>query len=628
MKLYNPLHCHSMYSLMDGLSKPAQIADRCLEIGATACALTDHGNIAGAIKFHKAMKNAGIKPILGCEIYLSDNNANDQSKENKHLSHFIVLAKNLQGWKKLISLVSESNRPDFYYHKPRLDVESLYQFADSKDLIGIVGHLGSLLADKLVEQDRIVSDWKNIGVSVIEKLTDIFGKNNLFLEAQLMDKNNTPVQQQLTEAIRELGKLTNTKIICTPDAHYVRKEDAVDQRILLCNNLKTTMQEVGRKINNNQPVPLGCFFTSDNFHILSQEEINALHTEEEIENTLLVSDMCEDYDISSRPKLPPFDCKPNPDEFLRQLCRDGWRDKILNIVPKDQQQSYVDRIKYELDILQGANLSSYFLIVQDIVNYVRTAGWLPGPGRGSAAGCLVSYLIGITNIDPIKYNLLFDRFYNSGRNTSDRVSMPDIDVDVPIEKREKVIDYIKQKYGENQVSQMVTFNTIKGRGALKDVLRVYGNISFDEMNKITKNIPDEAKIADELQDMKEETGEASIIQWALENQSEKLKEWCYLDEKNQLQGPLAKRFEQAIRLEGTKVNQSKHAAGVVIADTNLSAICPMIYDTKSKTKIAGMEMEDLETIGIVKFDILGVAMLDKIMFISDYLKQGEINEVS
>jgi DNA polymerase-3 subunit alpha len=627
MKKYNPLHCHSMYSLLDGLSKPSQIADRCLEIGATACALTDHGNIAGSIKFHKAMTKAGIKPILGCEIYLCDGDATQKSKENKELSHFLILAKNLKGWQRLIGLVSESNRPDFYYHKPRLDLKSLRGFCDG-NLIGMCGHLGSWLADKICIDGKIISDWKNVGTNTINELQEIFGKENLFLEAQLMDRINTPIQNELTDVIRELGKITQVKIACTPDAHYVRQEDAADQRILLCNNLKTTMPEISRKINNNQDIPMGCFFTSDNFHILSQEEINELHTEEEIENTILISDMCEEYDITSRPRLPPFQCDPNPDEYLRQLCRNGWRDKIANNIDKDSQQAYLDRIKYELDILQGAGLSSYFLIVQDIVNYVRNNEWLPGPGRGSAAGCLVSYLIGITNIDPIKYSLLFDRFYNSGRNTADRVSMPDIDVDVPIEKREDIISYIKNKYGHQQVSQMVTFNTIKGRGALKDVLRVYGNISFEEMNRITKNIPDEAKIADELQEMKEETGEASIIRWALENQSEKLKEWCFIDENDQLQGPLAKRFEQAIRLEGTKVNQSKHAAGVVIADSDLSYICPTVYDTKTQTKIAGMEMEDLESIGVVKFDILGVAMLDKIMFISDYLKQGVTDEIS
>ena len=243
--------------------------------------------------------------------------------------------------------------------------------------------------------------------------------------------------------------------------------------------------------------------------------------------------------------------------------------------------------------------------------------------HNSAAGCLVSYLIGITNIDPIKYNLMFDRFYNSGRNTKDRISMPDIDVDVPINKRENIIQYIKNKYGEDKVSQMITFNTIKGRGALKDVLRVYGNISFDEMNKITKNIPDEAKIADELQEMKEETGEASIIRWALENNADGLKDYCYIDSNNTLNGPLAKRFEQAIRLEGTRSNQSKHAAGIAISASPLKDICPMIYDSKNEQMIAGMEMQDLESLGIIKFDILGVAMLDKIMTIQDLLKEGE-----
>ncbi|NBX98121.1 hypothetical protein EBZ38_11070 [bacterium] len=204
-----------------------------------------------------------------------------------------------------------------------------------------------------------------------------------------------------------------------------------------------------------------------------------------------------------------------------------------------------------------------------------------------------------------------------------RISMPDIDVDVPIDKRENVIEYIKKRYGADKVSQMVTFNTMKGRAALKDVLRAYGNVSFEEMNKITKHIPDEAKIADELQEMKEETGEASIIRWALENRSEDLKEWCYIDENDQLQGPLAKRFEQAIRLEGTKTNQSKHAAGIAVSSESLDQSCPMIYDSKNDKPIAGMEMQDLENIGVIKFDILGVAMLDKIMYIQDLLSLSQ-----
>jgi len=626
MKTYIPLHVHSHFSLLDGLSKPEQIADRCHEIGAKSCALTDHGNIAGSVQFFTSMKKKNIKPILGCEIYVCKDDPKNKVKENSKLSHFLVLAKNLRGWQNLIRLISVSNSPESFYRKPRIDLNGLKNVC-GPDLIGICGHLGSVLADRIVLNDTIIDDWKKIGLNCISELKEIFG-DNLFLEAQLMDKINNPIQETLTEKIRELGLASNTKVICTPDAHYCRKEDAVDQRVLLCNNLKTTFQNIQSKMDSDQEVGMSCFFTSDNFHILSQEEINNLHTEEEIENTQYVDSLCEEYDITHKPMLPMFKCPSNYDdaEYLRQLCRDGWKEKIANSIAKENQSEYVDRIKYELDVLQGAGLSSYFLIVQDIVNYVKANNWLPGPGRGSAAGCLVSYLIGITSIDPIKYNLIFDRFYNAGRNTKDRVSMPDIDVDVPINKRENIITYIKQKYGFDKVSQMITFNTMKGRGALKDVLRVYGNISFDEMNKITKYIPDEAKIADELQEMKEEYGEASIIQWALENNADNLKDWCYLDKDTQeLKGPLAKRFEQAIRLEGTKSNQSKHAAGVVIAEKQLETICPMVYDSKNEQLIAGMEMQDLESIGIIKFDILGIAMLDKIMTIKDLLKTGGKN---
>lgn len=614
----------AMYSLLDGLSQPRTIAERCQEIGATSCALTDHGNIAGAVKFYTEMKKKGIKPILGCEVYLCDQDPKIKTKENKDLTHFVILAKNYEGWKSLIRIVSESNQPDHFYHKPRLDINTLAQYCNN-NIIGFCGHAGSYLADRITNNNQLIGDWRNVGIDQIGKLKDVFGKENFFLEAQLMDSVNSPIQTLLTGVMRDLAKITNTKIISTPDAHYCRKEDAVDQRVLLCNNLKTTFPEISRKISNDEEVPLGCFFTSDNFHILSPEEMGHFHTEEEMENTKIVDELCENYNILDKPHLPPFPCPDgaNPDEYLRQLCRNGWRDKIANNIDKDIQEDYVNRIKYELEVLQGADLSSYFLIVQDIVNYVRKNNWLPGPGRGSAAGCLVSYLIGITSIDPIKYGLLFDRFYNAGRNSKDHISMPDIDVDVPINKRENVIEYIKQCYGADKVSQMITFNTIKGRGAIKDVLRVYGNISFDEMNKITKSIPDEAKIADDLQEMKEETGEASIIRWALENEPDKLKEWCYIDEKNELQGPLAKRFEQAIRLEGTKSNQSKHAAGIAISSKPLNTLCPMVYDSKNDQLIAGMEMQDLEALGIIKFDILGVAMLDKIMTIQDILSKGD-----
>ena len=624
MKKYIPLHVHTHYSLLDGLSKPSDIVKRCQNIGVSSCAITDHGSISGTVQFYSKLKQNGIKPILGCELYVPQKDSKEKNRENGKLDHLVVLAKNLAGWKTLIKIVSESNNPERYYHKPRIDIDTLGDLLDG-NLVAITGHLGSTLARQIIPGDKINDDWKKKGQDHISKLTNAFGTGNVFLEAQLIDKEMNPSQVELTDCIRTLGGLMVTKVICTPDAHYAKQSDAVDQRILLCNNMKITLSKINHKLQNGQDVPLSCFFNSDKYYIPSPEEMAELHTQEEIENTIYVDSMCEEYDILSQPILPPFNYpdKYNSDsDFLRDLCRSGWRHNKLNSLSQEDQDKYVKRLKYEFDVLHGAGLSSYFLIVQDIVNHIKENKWLPGPGRGSAAGCLVSYLLGITAIDPMQYGLIFDRFYNAGRNTKDRVSMPDIDIDVPIDKREHIIEYIKSTYGNDKVSQMLTFNTMKGRGALKDVLRAYGNLAFEDMNKITKNIPDEAKISDELQEMKKEYGEASIIKWALENRSNDLKEWCHLDEEGKLNGPLAKRFEQAIRLEGTKTNQSKHAAGVVIAPEALTNICPMVYDTKNKNLIAGMEMQDLENIGVIKFDILGVAVLDKIMNISDMLKQG------
>jgi DNA polymerase-3 subunit alpha len=367
---------------LDGLSKPEQIAERCKEIGASACALTDHGNIAGAVKFYTVLKENGIKPILGCELYICKDDPKIKTKENKELSHFIILAKNHAGWMDLIKIVSESNKPEHHYHKPRLDFNSI-ESLNSGNLVGITGHLGSSLADELLNELVLKDNWLELGKKHVTYLRNIFN-DNLYLEAQLIDKENLPVQEILTKAIRDIGKETGTKVICTPDAHYCRKEDSVDQRILLCNNLKTTFTEISRKISNDEDIPLSCFFTSENYHIPSQEEIKDIHTAEEIANTIYVANDIEEYDILIKPKLPPFKCPNNTSdvEYLRELCRQGWKKRIANNVSKEQHQVYIDRIKYELDVLQGAGLSSYFLIVQDIVDYVRKNSWLPGPGRG------------------------------------------------------------------------------------------------------------------------------------------------------------------------------------------------------------------------------------------------------
>ena len=638
MTIWTPLHSHTHYSLLDGLSKPHQVAERCESLGYDACAITDHGTISGAVSFVRAMQKKNIKPILGCEFYLCEQDPCLKDKENRQLSHLVVLAKNFDGWRKLIEATSASNDEEVFYHKPRLDLNTLAEYCDG-NLISFSGHLGSQLADiifldhkaayrsKTYEEAKsfIDPDWVSKTTQLAEKYRDIFGKDNFFLEIQLIDQDMSPSQTITAEALRYVSKQTGIPCIATADSHYPSMEDAVDQRVLLCSAMRTTLKQVQQKLDNHEDVGLGGFFKSNRYHIPSQEEIAAINSEAEIANTRLVADMCEEYNILGKPMLPRFPC-PNEmseDEYLRHLCREGWKNKLqVTGVVSDpsKSNSYAERIKQELSVIQGANLSGYFLIVQDIVNQVKENGWLPGPGRGSAAGCLISYLIGITKVDPIQHGLIFERFYNAGRNTDDRVSLPDIDIDVPTAKRESVINYMKESYGKEQVGQMITFGRMQGRTALKEVLRVHDSCSYAEMNEITKNIPSEAEISDQLQDMEN----PSIIRWALINQPNELKDWCTVNDDGSLGGDLGKLFEQAIRLEGTYKSQGKHAAGVVISSENLNEVCPMVREKRGSDKIAGLEMEDLESMGHVKFDILGISFLDKIMGVSDQLETGTI----
>jgi DNA polymerase III subunit alpha len=635
---YFPLVCHTHYSLLKGLSKPKDLVKRVKELGLEGCAMTDFSTLAGAVVFIKEFTANGLKPILGCKIPI---------ETEFGLSFATVIAKNTEGWKTLVRLSSESNSPENYAKQARLPISRFKEIAD-KNIIIIEGHIGSSLSKAMFDHDFSSSDapfdceeyeesksyvhpeWVSRCSSLIKDYCESIGKENVFLTVSLQDESNRPCQRVLAEGIRYLSKKTECRPVATNDSRYCAREDSDDHRILLCNLLRTTLPEIKSRMSNvssSRKNPYKHFFKSSNYHIPSPEEMLGVHTKEEIDNTNLISSMCEEYNILRAPILPEFEC-PNletPDEHLRSLCREGWKQKIEQFISEEKQQVYVDRINSELEVLQSSGLSSYFLIVADIINEIRLNRWLPGPGRGSAAGCLVSYLIGITSIDPIKYGLIFERFYNAGRNSEGRVSMPDIDMDVPVSKRDEIIEYIKDKYGEDKVAQMITFQTMMGRSAMKDVLRTHGDVSFEEMNLITQNIPDKADIADDLQHMQESTGKSSIIRWALENRADKLRDWCHIDEDGRLQGKMAKRFEQAIRLEGTKRTQSKHAAGVIISPQPLNEICPMILDSTTKKTVAGMEMQDMEDIGMIKFDVLGVAMLDKIMGIRDILKEGVVN---
>jgi DNA polymerase-3 subunit alpha len=617
---YVPLHVHSEYSLLDGLSQTSQISRRLEDIETDTCALTDHGTVSGAVDFSKTLGSASQKPILGCEFYLCMGDASEQSPENRDLVHQVVIAKNLQGWKDLLRLVSQSNRTDQFYYKPRIDFDQLKAVAANGNLISFSGHLGSYLGNAALENsdDRFLSN-------AALKLQDMFGRGNFFIEIQLIDSQNNEGARIAAERLREIAVQTGIPPVATPDAHYPTREAAEDQRVLLCTSLKKTIGQVHRELKEGKSRSLKSFFSSDNYHIPSYEEMSQFHTEEELQNTIVIANMCESYDILGAPNPPTFSCPANYEaqSYLRHLCKIGWSQKMQHIEKNGADfNRYGDRVQKELQVFEEAGLSGYFLIVQDILQFCRKEGYLTGPGRGSAAGCMVSYLIGITQIDPLRHNLVFERFYNAGRNTSGRISMPDIDIDVPKVAREKVISYMKQKYGKDNVAQIVTYQTLQGRSGLKRVMQARGNISFAEQNDITKHIMDESKIADELQDMKEELGESSLILWALKNRKQQLKDWCEIGEDGKLEGKMSRVFEQAIRLEGTKIIQSKHAAGVVVSPSSISETCPMIKPAnKGETDLlAGFEGPSCEDVGLLKLDVLGIRMLDKIMEVPDILR--------
>ena len=395
-------------------------------------------------------------------------------------------------------------------------------------------------------------------------------------------------------------------------SYYADSKQAGLHRVLLCSALKTTLPKIQKQLRKNElDKNVSQYFTNDD------KCVQPIAITKELQH---VYEVCEDYDILSPPMLPKFDC-PNglsEEEYLKVLAREGWKRHLIDtgkVKKPEDKQKYLDRFNTELQVIKDTNLFGYFLIVQDIIRYVNDSGWMSGPGRGSAAGRLISYLIGITQIDPVEYDLLFERFYNAGRNVDGHVSLPDIDMDVPGKKRDDVIDYLKGKYGKDHVSQMITFGRLQGRSAIKEVLRVNDACSFGEMNAITKSIPNEAEISDQLVEMDDE--DRSIIRWTLLNRADELRDFCHILENGKLEGDYAQYFQQAINIEGTFKTQGKHAAGVVISKEPLHTVCPMVKQKGSTEKIAGLEMADLEALGHVKFDVLGINLLDKLMKIKE-----------
>lgn len=643
---------------MDGLSKPHEIAQRLVELGYGGAAVTDHGNLSGAPAFAKAIKDAcrcshqkvlhqsgacskcgcgkfesaGLKPILGEEFYVPRKDASVKGKENWELAHLCVLAKNQEGWKNLIRASSASYLPEFFYRKPRLDLERLAVFGQGQFIV-FSGHMGSDLANVIFEDYRkaygartyeearslVRKDWREAVTNEVVRYQTLFGAENFYLEIQLIDWENLPASLVVGRILRDVGKKLGVKRVATADSHYVWQDQAPDHRVLLCSAMDTTLQEVKRRLENDEDVGLAAFFRSNRYHIPSLDEMKEIHEPDELACSLEIAERCESYEIGGAPLLPKFDCPDGltPEAYMKKICVGGWKKLIEPIVKRDEakRKVYADRVRYELDVLNGAGLAPYFLIVWDYIRYTyEELKSRTGFGRGSGAGCLASYLMGITRkADPVKYDLWFERFYNAGRNSPGRVALPDIDTDFRTSDRDAVIAYARRKYGDANVAQMRTFSRMQGRGALKDVLRVHGACSPQDMNLITAPIPDESEISDDLQGMLEETGESSIIRWALLHNGEALKEWCVLKEDGSLDGPYAPFFGQAMRLEGTYRHGSRHPSGVIISPVPIADVCPMVWDKSSEQMIVGVDMKQAELLGLVKFDILGVRVLDKLM---------------
>lgn len=592
---------------MHSTSRSNDIASICKKQGWGYAGITDMSSVSGCVNFIKSCKSQDIIPIIGSELILDNG------------SRITLICKNNNAWTSLLKIISIANSPENFNETPRIPFDDLIQNINCENFICIDGYVGSLLFSKVMTSNECIFDTLDdegitnclvenhlqIAKDHVKQMRNIF--ESYFLEINNIDHESYPVTKVMSSIVKSLDT-----DITIPDtsSFYPERKDAVDHRVLICTKLKTTMKKLDQKIAEKKDLESLKFIRSSNHYIKSFDFLQDNYDNISVENISNIPNLIDKIDILSKPKLPAFKTPDatSEDEYLKQLCRNGWRKLIMDRVDPSKFDAYKDRVLKELEVIKKANLAGYFLIVQDYVNHFRDLGCLVGPARGSGGGSLVCYLTGITLIDPIEYGLLFERFYNEGRNTEDHVSLPDIDVDFPPDYRDDVIQYLKDKYGESRVCQMLTFGKLAGRSIIKEVLRVNESCGFEQMNQITDKIPNEAAISDLLEEMEN----PSVIRWALENDKNALIDYCWIDDDGKLQGEYAKAFEQAMRMEGIFKTQGKHAAGVVIASDDLQEICPMVKSSRSSEQIAGMEMGDLEAIGCVKFDILGVNLLKKI----------------
>ncbi len=567
------LHLHSEYSLLDGSTRINLLPKRVKELGMDAVALTDHGNMYGAIAFYKACKDQGVKPILGCEVYVSEKDMTIKDKTNKRF-HLILLAENNQGFKNIMKIVSLAF-VDGYYYKPRVDKEVLKKY--SKGIIATSACLGGEVQRFILDRDL------DAAKAAALEYREIFGENNFFLELQ---DHGMPEQARVNRELIKISEELNFPLTVSNDVHYLDRDDAKSHDVLLC-------IQTGKTINEENRMK----FPSDEFYLKSPDEMAALFPENKdaLENTIKIANRCN-VDIKFHEQhLPEFTVPEGytHEDYLKKLATEGMYNRYENVT-----DDIKERFDFEFNTIKNMGFVDYFLIVWDFIRYARKHEIQVGPGRGSAAGSIVSYCLGITDVDPLKFNLLFERFLNP-----ERVSMPDIDIDFCYERREEVIEYVNRKYGESHVAQIVTFGTMAARNAIRDVGRAL-DMSYAKVDYIAKQVPQALNMT---------------LEKALEI-SETFKGIYDSEEESRLL------IDMALKLEGLPRHTSTHAAGVVISKDELTEYVPLTRN--DKIIATQFNMIELEELGLLKMDFLGLRTLTVIRDAINLIRENEGKTIS
>ena len=555
---FTHLHVHTEYSLLDGSSKIKEITSRAKELGMKSLAITDHGVMYGVIDFYKAAKEVGIKPILGCEVYVAPGSRFDKQpgESESRYYHLVLLAENNTGYKNLMKIVSRGFTEGFYY-KPRVDYEVLEQFHE-----GIIA-LSACLAGEV--QRYLARGMYEAGCEAAKRYEGIFGKGNFFLELQ---DHGIPEQKYVNPQLIRMSQELGIDLVCTNDVHYTYAQDADAHDILLC-------IQTGKKVTDENRMR----YDGGQYYLKSPEEMAELfpYVPQALENTCKIAERCNVEIEFGVTKVPHFEVPQGFDSwtYLNHLCNEGMKRRY-----PDADEEKKKRLEYELSVIHKMGYVDYFLIVWDYINYAKTHGIAVGPGRGSAAGSIVSYCLGITDIDPIKYSLIFERFLNP-----ERVSMPDIDVDFCYERRQEVIDYVVEKYGKDCVVQIVTFGTMAARAVIKDVGRVL-DLPYAMVDNIAKMVPREIGIT-----IDKAIQENPDLRNAYENDAQ-----------------VHDLIDKSKRLEGLPRHASMHAAGVLISQKAVDEYVPVATGADGAV-VAQFVMTTLEELGLLKMDFLGLRTL-------------------